>query len=209
MSLDTWIALFIACWVISLSPGAGAIASMSAGLHYGFWRGYWNAIGLQLALILQVGIVAAGIVAVLAASELAFSLIKWFGVAYLLYLGWKQWSAPVAAPLLAAESGSTSARKLLLRGFVVNASNPKAIVFILAVLPQFIAPAQPLLPQYVLMTATMVLVDLVVMAAYTGLAARVLRLLRSPRQQRLLNRTFGSLFAAAAVLLATVRHAGH
>jgi len=164
---------------------------------------------LQLALILQVGIVAAGIGAVLAASELAFSLIKWFGVAYLLYLGWKQWSAPVAAPLLAAESGSTSARKLLLRGFVVNASNPKAIVFILAVLPQFIAPAQPLLPQYVLMTATMVLVDLVVMAAYTGLAARVLRLLRSPRQQRLLNRTFGSLFAAAAALLATVRHAGH
>ena len=115
----------------------------------------------------------------------------------------------MAAPLLAAESGSTSARKLLLRGFVVNASNPKAIVFILAVLPQFIAPAQPLLPQYVLMTATMVLVDLVVMAAYTGLAARVLRLLRSPRQQRLLNRTFGSLFAAAAALLATVRHAGH
>ena len=114
---------------------------MSAGLAHGFRRGYWNAIGLQLALIVQVGIVAAGIGAVLARSELAFSLIKWFGVAYLLYLGWKQWSAPVAAPLLAAESGSTSARKLLLRGFVVNASNPKAIVFILAVLPQFIAPA--------------------------------------------------------------------
>ena len=74
---------------------------------------------------------------------------------------------------------------------------------------QLLPPAQPLLPQYVLMTATMVLVDLVVMAAYTGLAARVLRLLRSPRQQRLLNRTFGSLFAAAAALLATVRHAGH
>ena len=61
MSLDTWIALFIACWVISLSPGAGAIASMSAGLHYGFWRGYWNAIGLQLALLLQIAIVAAGL----------------------------------------------------------------------------------------------------------------------------------------------------
>ncbi len=209
MTFPTWFSFFIACWLISLSPGAGAIASMSSGLAHGFRRGYWNAIGLQLALILQVGIVAAGIGAVLAASELAFSLIKWFGVAYLLYLGWKQWSAPVAAPLLAAESGSTSARKLLLRGFVVNASNPKAIVFILAVLPQFIAPAQPLLPQYVLMTATMVLVDLVVMAAYTGLAARVLRLRRSPRQQRLLNRTFGSLFAAAAALLATVRHAGH
>lgn len=210
MPLHTWFSFFLACWLISLSPGAGAVASMAAGLAHGFRRGYWNALGLQLALILQVGIVAAGIGAVLAASELAFSLIKWFGVLYLLYLGWKQWYAPVQD--LQAEAGhadrSATPQKLLLRGFVVNASNPKAIVFILAVLPQFLDPALPLLPQYAVMTATMVGVDLVVMAAYTGLAARVLRLLRGPQQQRLLNRTFGGLFAAAAALLATVRHAG-
>ncbi len=209
MTFPTWFSFFIACWLISLSPGAGAVASMAAGLAHGFRHGYWNAIGLQVALILQVGVVAAGIGAVLAASELAFSLIKWFGVAYLLYLGWKQWSAPVAAPQLAAEDAGMSAQKLLLRGFVVNASNPKAIIFILAVLPQFLDPTRPLIPQYIVMTATMVAVDLIVMGAYTGLAARVLRLLRSPQQQRLLNRTFGSLFAAAAALLATVRHAGH
>lgn len=183
---------------------------MSSGLAYGFRRGYWNALGLQLALILQVGIVAAGIGAVLAASELAFSLIKWFGVLYLLYLGWKQWHAPVQDWQAEAggSNGGATPRKLLLRGFVVNASNPKAIVFILAVLPQFLDPALPLLPQYAVMTATMVGVDLVVMAGYTGLAARVLRLLHRPQQQRLLNRTFGGLFAAAAALLATVRHAG-
>jgi len=75
MSLETWLAFFVACWVISLSPGAGAIASMSCGLQYGFWRGYWNAIGLQLALVLQIAVVAAGVGAVLATSELAFSLI--------------------------------------------------------------------------------------------------------------------------------------
>ncbi|MFV0372287.1 MAG: LysE family transporter [Azonexus sp.] len=210
MPLHTWFSFFLACWLISLSPGAGAVASMSSGLAYGFRRGYWNALGLQLALILQVGIVAAGIGAVLAASELAFSLIKWFGVLYLLYLGWKQWRAPVQDWQAEAGGGNGGAtpRKLLLRGFVVNASNPKAIVFILAVLPQFLDPALPLLPQYAVMTATMVGVDLVVMAGYTGLAARVLRLLRRPQQQRLLNRTFGGLFAAAAALLATVRHAG-
>ncbi len=81
MTLETWLAFFVACWIISLSPGAGAIASMSCGLQYGFWRGYWNAIGLQLALVLQIAIVAAGVGAVLATSALAFSLIKWFGVA--------------------------------------------------------------------------------------------------------------------------------
>jgi len=208
MAIETWFAFFIACWVISLSPGAGAVASMSAGLQYGFWRGYWNALGLQLALLMQIAVVAAGLGAVLATSELAFNLIKWFGVAYLVYLGWRQWVA-VPGEINADSAGRPLGRPLtlVLRGFLVNASNPKAIIFILAVLPQFLDPKQPLLIQYLLMALTMVAVDLVVMAGYTGLAARVLRALRSPRQQRLLNRTFGGLFIAAAALLATVRRA--
>ena len=76
MTWDTWLAFFLACWLISLSPGAGAIASMSSGLNFGFRRGYWNAIGLQLALVLQIAVVAAGVGALLAASELAFALIQ-------------------------------------------------------------------------------------------------------------------------------------
>ncbi len=210
MSWDAWLAFFVACWLISLSPGAGAIASMSSGLNFGFRRGYWNAVGLQLALVLQIAVVAAGVGALLAASELAFSIIKWFGVLYLLYLGWKQWVAPPSA--LATEPVDVRRGRplaLVLRGFVVNASNPKAIVFILAVLPQFLDTSRPLLAQYLLMTLTMVAVDLVVMAGYTGLAARVLKLLREPGQQRLLNRVFGGLFGAAASLLATLKQAAH
>ena len=208
MTLDTWLAFFIACWVISLSPGAGAIASMSCGLQYGFWRGYWNAIGLQIALALQNAVVSAGVGEILATSSLAFSLIKWFGVAYLLWLALKQWQAvpsmlddsagprPIGRPLA-----------LVFRGFLVNASNPKAIVFILAVLPQFLDPHGDLVVQYLQMGTTMVVVDLIVMAGYTGLAAKVLRLLRTPRQQRLVNRSFATMFAGAAALLATVRRA--
>lgn len=208
MSLETWLAFFVACWVISLSPGAGAIASMSSGLQYGFWRGYWNAIGLQLGLALQIAIVAAGVGAILAASALAFSLIKWFGVAYLVYLAVLQWRAE-PSELRAEDARRPLGRPLTLvvRGFLVNISNPKAIVFMLAVLPQFLDPQAPLLPQYLLMGVTMIGVDLIVMAGYTGLAARVLRALRSPRQQRLLNRTFAGLFVGAAALLATVRRA--
>lgn len=210
MTQTTWFAFFIACWVISLSPGAGAIASMSSGLSFGFRRGFWNAIGLQIALLLQIAIVAAGVGAILATSEIAFAIIKWFGVAYLLYLGWKQWMAPTgdfATENVDPRRGRPAA--LMLRGFIVNASNPKAIVFILAVLPQFLDSTRPLLPQYLTMAITMVVVDLVVMAGYTGLAARALRLLRAPGQQRLLNRIFGGLFGAAAALLATVRQATH
>lgn len=208
MSMEVWLGFFAACWIISLSPGAGAIASMSSGLQYGFWRGYWNALGLQLGLIVQIAIIAAGVGAVLAASATAFLVIKWFGVAYLVYLAYKQWRA---LPMdMTDESGVRPIGKplsLVFRGFLVNVSNPKALVFMLAVLPQFINPHAPLLAQYVAITVTMVSVDMLVMAGYTGLAARVLRVLRTPKQQKRLNRTFAGLFIGAATFLATLRRA--
>ncbi|MNT20321.1 Homoserine/homoserine lactone efflux protein [compost metagenome] len=208
MSMEVWLGFFAACWVISLSPGAGAIASMSSGLQYGFWRGYWNALGLQLGLIVQIAIIAAGVGAILAASATAFQIIKWFGVAYLVYLAYKQWRAlPMDMSDESAVRPIGKPLSLVFRGFLVNVSNPKALVFMLAVLPQFINPQAPLLPQYLIITATMVSVDLLVMAGYTGLAARVLRLLRTPKQQRRMNRTFAGLFLGAATLLATIRRA--
>ncbi|UXZ96454.1 LysE family transporter [Pseudomonas phytophila] len=208
MSFDTWLAFFAACWVISLSPGAGAIASMSSGLRYGFWRGYWNALGLQIALAAQIAIVAAGLGAVLAASDMAFTLIKWFGVAYLVYLGIKQWRALPAD--LSEDSTIRPVGKpmaLVVRGFLVNISNPKAMVFMLAILPQFIDPNAPLLAQYLTIGATMVTVDMIVMAGYTGLASKVLRALKTPKQQRRMNRTFAGLFVGAAGFLATLHRA--
>ena len=94
MSFQIWFAYMLACWVISVSPGAGAIASMSSGLNYGFRRGYWNVVGLQLALIVQIIIVAAGVGVLFATTPLAFLVVKWFGVLYLLYLAYLQWTAP-------------------------------------------------------------------------------------------------------------------
>jgi len=208
MSIETWLAFFVACWIISLSPGAGAIASMSSGLNYGFARGYWTALGLQLGLVVQIAVVAAGVGAVLAASALAFTLIKWFGVLYLLHLAWRQWRAPtMQVDETQAPRALGQPLALVFRGLLINVSNPKAVVFMLAVLPQFLDVSRPLLSQYLIMGLTMITVDLIVMAGYTGLAARVLRLLCSPRQQRLLNRTFAGLFAAAAGMLTLVRRA--
>ncbi len=204
MSYQMWFAYMLACWVISISPGAGAIASMSSGLNYGFKRGYWNAIGLQLALMVQIGIVAAGAGVLLATSPWAFLVIKWFGVGYLLYLAYLQWKAPVQSIEIAVDAKQKSIPKLIMYGFLVNMSNPKAIVFLLAVLPQFLDLSQPQWPQYLIMGITMITIDLIVMAGYTGLAAKVLKLLKSPKQQKYLNRTFAVLFAGAASLLSLV-----
>ena len=204
MSYQIWIAYMLACWVISVSPGAGAIASMSSGLNYGFKHGYWNAVGLQLALLVQIAIVAAGAGVLFATTPWAFLIVKWFGVGYLLYLAYLQWTAPTESIEIQQDLPNKSRSKLILHGFLVNMSNPKAIVFLLAVLPQFLDLSKPQWIQYVIMAATMISIDLIVMAGYTGLAAKVLRLLKSPKQQKYLNRTFAVLFACAASLLSLV-----
>ncbi|MCG2608740.1 LysE family transporter [Acinetobacter sp. SM34] len=204
MSYQVWLAYMLACWVISISPGAGAIASMSSGLNYGFRRGYWNALGLQLALLVQIGIVAAGVGVLFATTPWAFLLVKWFGVVYLLYLAYLQWTAPAQSIEIQQEQPNKSIPKLVLYGFLVNMSNPKAIVFLLAVLPQFLDLSKPQWIQYLIMAVTMVSIDLIVMAGYTGLAAKVLRLLKSPKQQKYMNRTFAVLFSCAAGLLSLV-----
>lgn len=204
MSYQVWFAYMLACWVISISPGAGAIASMSSGLNYGFRQGYWNALGLQLALLVQIAIVAAGAGVLFATTPWAFLLVKWFGVIYLLYLAFLQWKAPVQSIQIQHELARKSAGKLLLNGFLVNLSNPKAIVFLLAVLPQFLDLSKPQWIQYGIMAATMIIIDLIVMAGYTGFAAKVLRLLSSAKQQKVMNRSFAVLFAGAAFLLSLV-----
>ena len=206
MDLSTWLTFLVAAWAISLSPGAGAVAAMTAGLNHGFVRGYVMSFGLVAGIWTQVLVVGVGLGALIAASSLGFTLIKWLGVAYLVWLGIRQWRAP-AEPLVAdpGDSPAVSTRALLLRGWAVNAVNPKGTVFLLAVVPQFLDLDRPLAPQYLVIAATLALTDLVVMAGYTALAAKLLRLLRRPGQVRLLNRGFGSLFIGMGVLLASFK----
>lgn len=208
MEFSMWLTLFAACWAISLSPGAGAVAAMSAGLSHGFRRGYFMTFGLILGILTQVLFVSAGLGALIATSETAFAFIKWAGVAYLVYLGVQQWRAP-AKPLAAVDDGAVQVtrRQLVLRGWGINAVNPKGTVFLLAVVPQFLDLHAPLAPQYVVIGATLAFTDLVVMGGYTVLAARVLAALRSESHIKTLNRVFGSLFVAAGALLATFKRA--
>ena len=204
MTPETWIAFFLACCAISVSPGAGAVASMSSGLRNGFPFGAWTAVGQQLGLMLQLLVVAIGLGAVLATSALAFELVRWFGVAYLVWLGIQQWRLAGGHAQLATDGAVAQRREAMIgRGFLVNASNPKATVFMLAVLPQFIDPARPLVTQYGLLAVTMVAVDIVVMGTYTLLAARLLAFWRDPKHLRRVHRGFGVAFVGAAVLLAT------
>jgi homoserine/homoserine lactone efflux protein len=208
MELSTWLGFFAASWAISLSPGAGAVAAMSAGLNHGFRRGYFTTFGLVLGIWLQVVVISLGLGALVATSSTAFLVVKWLGVAYLVWLGIQQWRAPATPMVTQSDEGAlVTRRSMVLRAIMINAVNPKGTVFLLAVVPQFLNLAQPLLPQYLVIAATLGFTDLVVMAGYTALAARVLRALKSPSHIRAMNRTFGGLFVVAGSLLAMFKRA--
>jgi homoserine/homoserine lactone efflux protein len=206
MRWELWLAFIGASVAISVSPGAGAIQSMATGLTYGLRRGWWSVAGLQIGLMTQLAVVAVGLGAAVAGSLPAFTVIKWVGVVYLVYLAVRQWRI-TAQDLNSQVKVQVDGGRLALlgRGFLVNVTNPKGLVFLLAVLPQFLVPTQPLLSQYLAIGVTMTAVDVVVMGAYTGLAARLLRVLHTPAQQRVLNRTLSGMFAVAAVGLSLVR----
>lgn len=205
MSLTVWLSLLTASVVISFTPGAGAINTMSNALAEGWRRSIWGVIGQQLALIVHVVIVAAGVGLIVSRSPVLFDIIRYAGAAYLAYLGLRL----IFARVRDSSEATTDAPRLpeshwsmIRRGFWVNLLNPKAIVFFLAFIPQFIRLDQPALPQYLILIVTVIVVDVLVMWGFFATAARPFqRVTRTARGQRILNSVFGTLFLAVAALL--------
>ena len=207
MDLSVWITYLVATLVLSVTPGPGVFSSISSGLNHGFRLGLWNGVGMQAANLILVAVVAIGLGAILLASEALFTLVKWLGVGYLVYLGVATWRSPPRGFEEDRDDPARTPGEVFLRGFMVNITNPKGIIFFAAILPQFIDVARAQLPQYAILAATTFAVDLVVMLGYTALAARVLRVMREPAHLRWVNRTLGGAFVAAGVALATFRRA--
>jgi homoserine/homoserine lactone efflux protein len=215
MDLAVWLYYLLATIILSLTPGPGVFSSISSGLHHGVRLGVWNAIGMQAANLVYVAVVALGLGAILLASETLFEIIKWLGVAYLIYLGVVTWRSKPPGDRSQLDAGCTlspneddharTAREIFTHGFLVNITNPKGIIFFAAIFPQFVDVARPLAVQYVILGATTLVTDLVIMTAYIALAAKVFRALREPSHLRWVNRGLGSIFVTAGLALAAWR----
>ena len=195
MPLSTWITFVVAACVIAVSPGSGAVLAMSQGLAHGVRKASATVLGLQLGLLLVFAIAGAGVGSLLLASEMAFNIVKTVGALYLIYLGISQWRARVQpqAQGAAAELATPPLRRRVLTGFLTNATNPKGIIFMVAVLPQFISQHLPLLPQLAILGATMLVIDTIVMHGYALLAATMQRFFRDAGALRKQNRFFGGI----------------
>jgi len=200
MTLAVWLGFLLASILIAVTPGPGAVLSMSNGMRHGYRTALVGILGLQVALLAHLVLVAIGFGALLAASEMAFSLVKFAGAAYLVWLGVQKWRA-LPQPV-AEELEQRPRRGLFLQGLLVNLTNPKAIIFVAALVPQFVDPGLPLLPQYLVIAATLCLTDTLVMSTYALSAVRLGRWLRDPAMLRLQNRLFGGMFVSAGAALA-------
>ncbi|MFN3495467.1 MAG: LysE family transporter [Hydrogenophaga sp.] len=208
MDLHVWLAFFAASWVIAISPGSGAVLSMGHGLAYGVRATSATIVGLQLGLSVILLVAGVGVGALLLASATAFTVVKVLGAAYLIWLGIQQWRAPV--PVVGAGGSVTDAvlpsvRRRIALGFFTNVTNPKGIVFMVAVLPQFIDPTRPLWLQLLILLATSVGVDLVVMHGYAFLASSAQRWMATARARRAQNRVFGGVLLAMGASLLLVK----
>jgi len=207
MPLPVWLAFVAACFVFSLSPGAGAVSTMSTSLTFGPRTAMANILGLQIALALHILVVAAGLGMLLSSSAWAFTTLKLVGALYLMWLGVQKWRE---APVLAVPGSGipeASVWKLVRTGLLVNLTNPKSIIFLAAFLPQFVQHGAPQAPQYLILGLTVLAMDWLVMIGYALLAASVRGALSTPVALRRGNRVFGSLFIGAGVVLAAAKTA--
>lgn len=203
MTLALWISLLGASIIISFTPGAGAINTMTNAMRLGFRGAIWGIIGQQIALLIHVIIVAAGVGILVASSPAIFAAVRYAGAAYLVYLGVRMiLSKPDVSSESTTQTRVSGRWAMVRRGILVNLLNPKAIVFFLAFIPPFIRADLPAAPQYLIIAATCVVVDVLVMWFGFAMLARPLgRLMHTTRGQRILNAIFGVCFILVAGLL--------
>ncbi|MGI4848375.1 MAG: LysE family transporter [Janthinobacterium lividum] len=213
MTLGIWLTFIIAASIIAISPGSGAVLSMSHGLSYGVKQTTATILGLQAGLLSILVVAGAGVGSLLLASETAFNIVKTVGALYLIYLGASQWRAKAEVPPqtsaqtegAAGQGRIPSRKKRFLLGFFTNATNPKGIIFMVAVLPQFITPTAPLLPQLAILALTMCTIDLLVMHSYAYAASAMQHFFRNENAVRKQNRFFGGVLMAVGAGLFFVK----
>ena len=197
MNLETWLAFLAASAAVLVIPGPTILLVLGQSMGGSRRSTLPLVAGVAAGDALAMSLSLAGLGALLAASALAFTILKWAGAAYLLWLGLRMWRAPVEdAP------APVSPRRAGMQAFLVTATNPKSIAFFIAFVPQFLDPARPFLPQAALLVCSFVILGTGNSLCYALLAGRLSGAIHRPGSRRILNRTGGSMLIGAGLATA-------
>ncbi len=197
-----YLAFVTAVAVLMLIPGPNVALIVANSLAYGARYGLLTVLGTSAAMVVQLGLTAWGLSAVLGSLGVWFGVLRWIGVAYLVALGVRQWRAPVR-DLAATSAEPKSTRAILGRAVVVSSTNPKTLFFYGAFFPQFLTARHPIGPQLAILAVTFVVLALVIDGIWAIAAGRARRLLAG--RGRLRHRISGGALIGAGAALALTR----
>lgn len=214
MALSTWWLFVGMTFVVSATPGPNMLLVMSVSARQGFQAAVQAMLGCMAALLLMMSLSAAGLGALLQSFPAVFDALRLAGAAYLAYLGIKCWRAPVHdaaadAPNSAASTApvvpTAPTGSMLRQGFLVAASNPKAILFAAAFFPQFIQPDAPQFAQFGILLATFSVIEVGWYLVYAASGQRLSAYLQRAAVMRAFNRLTGGVFVGFAGVMALAR----
>ena len=201
------VAAFALVAVVAIAiPGPTVLLALANGSRFGVRRATYGMLGAVASDIVLVTAVAVGLGAVLLASEFWFSVLKWVGVAYLVYLGIRLLLSKGHFAALPEGDPRGSRRAVFMKCFLVAVTNPKGYLFVGALLPQFITPSEPQVPQYLIIGAVFCAIDFTIQFAYAAAGSQVMRLLTA-RGALWLDRICGAVLLVLAGALAITRRA--
>ncbi|AJO78267.1 LysE family translocator [Pseudomonas sp. MRSN 12121] len=204
MDATTLFLYVITVSAVMMTPGPSMLLALNNGASHGMRIAGCGMAGAALSDVLLIGAVGLGLGALLQASEQLFSIVKWGGAAYLLYLAWVLWKAPTTALAAQSSGAASSGRGAFVRSLLVGMSNPKGLLFFSAFLPQFVRPDQPVAQQYLILALVSAAIDCVMMAVYAFGGRHAMRTF-SARTMQWINRSCAGMLAALAVGLSLYR----
>ncbi|TMM46453.1 LysE family translocator [Colwellia ponticola] len=203
--VETLILFLITTLVVFLSPGPAAIAVTAEAASNGFKKSTFVILGIATANVVFFILSATGIVTLILASYTLFSIIKWIGVAYLLYLGLSAifgQSGPLS--VITDKKTEINAYKIFFKGFVLEISNPKALLYFSALLPQFIDISNPIIPQLIILCLMAIVLDFFCYSLYGYLGSKSRGKFIKPQVIKVINRSAGAMLIFAGIKMASV-----
>jgi threonine/homoserine/homoserine lactone efflux protein len=206
MTWQVWTTFAILETVLCFTPGPAVLLVLSQALSRGAGRAVFSIVGIIAANSVYFILSATGVGAILLASYDLFFAIKWIGVAYLVWLGLNEiFGTPALSVIRPADDTRADAWRMFCKGFILQMSNPKALVFFTALVPQFLNPQAPLALQVAILAVTSMLIEFFVQLLYAALAGRFSHLAAQPRFAKLTNRVAGTLLIAAGAGMAAIK----
>ncbi len=209
MDTFVWLSFIGTTLILTLTPGPSVLLASANSMKYGFQKTTGTILGDLSANLLQIALASAGLASIVVTSGEIFGLLKWLGVAYLIYMGIRKILEKPATEMDMTLNNNRTFLNLYTEGFLMSAANPKAILFFATLFPLFISESLPFLPQIIILAVTFLFLDGLCLMLYARFANKLKAYLEDQEKVSLQNKIVGSLLILSGLLLSTVKRANH